>query len=75
MSRNTDRVAEVVAEKVKATDGRIIGKRLLPIARAAGYAGSARNFRRAVADAKAKWRRQRPIAICVSSERCRHDSS
>ena len=38
------------------TDGRISAKRLLPVVRAAGYAGSARNFRRAVAEAKAKWR-------------------
>jgi hypothetical protein len=31
----------------------------LPLAIAAGYTGSARNFRRAVADAKAAWRRRR----------------
>jgi hypothetical protein len=31
-------VAGVIAEKVKATDGRISAKRLLPVARAAGYA-------------------------------------
>ena len=37
--------------------GRISAKRLLPEARAAGYAGSARNFRRLVADAKTTWRR------------------
>ena len=37
--------------------GRISAKRLLPEARAAGYAGSARNFRRLVAKAKADWRR------------------
>ena len=34
------------------TDGRITAKRLLPVARAAGYSGSVRNFRRAVAEAK-----------------------
>ena len=33
--------------------GRISAKRLLPAARAAGYAGSARNFRRLVAEVKA----------------------
>ena len=38
------------------TKGRISAKRLLPVARAAGYAGSARNFRRLVAEAKAQWR-------------------
>ena len=31
-------------------------KRLLPVARAAGYDGSARNFRRLVAEVKAEWR-------------------
>ena len=37
--------------------GRISAKRLLPIARAAGYEGSARNFRRLVAEQKALWRK------------------
>jgi transposase len=59
--RNTDAVRHVIEEKVKATDGRISAKRLLPIAQAAGYEGSARNFRRAVAEAKARWRRQRRV--------------
>jgi transposase len=59
--RNTDVVRDVIAEKVRATDGRISAKRLLPAARAAGYVGSARNFRRAVADAKRRWARQRRI--------------
>ena len=47
---------ELVAERVKTTSGRISAKRLLPAARAAGYAGSARNFRRLVAAAKQAWR-------------------
>ncbi len=47
----------LVAERVKKTHGRISAKRLLPAARAAGYAGSARNFRRLVAEQKALWRR------------------
>jgi transposase len=55
--RNYASVAELVAKKVKVTEGRISAKRLLPVARAAGYAGSARNFRRLVAAAKADWRR------------------
>ncbi len=55
--RNYDPVTDLVAEKVKATKGRISAKRLLPAARAAGYAGSPRNFRRLVADAKERWRR------------------
>lgn len=57
--RNTDGVTELIAERVRASDGRISAKRLLPVARAAGYGGSARNFRRAVARAKAGWRGQR----------------
>jgi transposase len=36
--------------------GRISAKRLLPAARTAGYAGSARNFRRLVAAEKRAWR-------------------
>jgi transposase len=54
---NYDSVAELVAEKVKATHGKISAKRLLPAARAAGYDGSARNFRRLVASVKKDWRR------------------
>jgi transposase len=54
---NYDPVAQVVADRVEKTSGRISAKRLLPVARAAGYAGSARNFRRLVAAAKAAWRR------------------
>ena len=57
--KNTDQVADLVAERVRVTDGRISAKRLLPVTRAAGYAGSARNLRRLVADAKARHRRQR----------------
>ena len=56
-SRNYDVVADVVVARVAKTSGRITAKRLLPDARAAGYTGSARNFRRLVADAKADWRR------------------
>ncbi|WP_156887291.1 IS21 family transposase [Nocardioides sp. CF8] len=55
-ARNFDEVADLVAKRVKDTSGRISAKRLLPAARAAGYVGSARNFRRLVADAKQQWR-------------------
>ena len=55
--RNYDLVAELVADRVGATKGRISAKRLLPAAKAAGYQGSARNFRRLVAEAKRTWRR------------------
>jgi hypothetical protein len=54
--RNYDAVADLVAERVVKSKGRISAKRLLPAARVAGYGGSARNFRRLVAQAKADWR-------------------
>ena len=47
-----------LAERVRESEGRMSAKRMLPIARAAGYTGSDRNFRRVVADAKALWRRE-----------------
>ena len=53
---NYDGVADLVAETVARTKGRITAKRLLPVAVAAGYGGSARNFRRLVAEAKSAWR-------------------
>ncbi len=59
--RDTDVAAKLIEERVRKTDGRISAKRLLPAARAAGYAGSARNLRRAVAEAKAAWRRRRRV--------------
>jgi transposase len=55
-SHNYDVVAELVAERVEKSAARISAKRLLPAARAAGYEGSARNFRRLVAERKALWR-------------------
>jgi hypothetical protein len=57
--RNTARVIELIADRVRTTDGRISAKRLLVVARKDGYAGSPRNFRRAVAAAKAAWKMQR----------------
>lgn len=55
--RNFDAVRDLVAERVGKSRGRISAKRLLPIAKAAGYDGSARNFRRLVAEQKAWWRK------------------
>ncbi len=55
-SHNYDVVRDVVAKRVAATKARITAKRLLPEARAAGYNGSARSFRRLVAKAKRDWR-------------------
>ncbi|MGH2697884.1 MAG: IS21 family transposase [Actinomycetota bacterium] len=56
-TRNTDAVESLIWNKVDKTRGRITAKRLLPQARAAGYVGSDRNFRRAVARAKRRWAR------------------
>ncbi len=61
LSKNTDPVMALIAERVRVTDGRISAKRLLGPARTAGYQGSARNFRRAVARVKAQWRQKRRI--------------
>jgi transposase len=55
-SKNYETVADLVAANVKKTAGKISAKRLLPAARAAGYTGSDRNFRRLVAEAKRAWR-------------------
>ena len=54
---NYDPVTELVEERIRATSGRISAKRVLPAARAAGYTGSARNFRRLVSTVRAAWRR------------------
>lgn len=54
-AKNFDSVAALVAKRVASSGARISAKRLLPVARAAGYAGSARNFRRLVAAEKASW--------------------
>jgi hypothetical protein len=57
--RNTAAVTQLIADRVRATDGRISAKRLLMVAQKDGYSGSPRNFRRAVAAAKAAWKKQR----------------
>ena len=54
---NFEDVRGVVAQAVKSTQGRISAKRLFPRARAQGYTGSDRNFRRLVAQEKKAWRR------------------
>ncbi len=56
VAHNYDPVVGIIAERVAKTGGRISAKRLLPVVRAAGYSGSARNLRRAVAEAKSTWR-------------------
>ena len=57
--RNTAAVVQLIEQSVRNTDGRISAKRLLPLAKKDGYTGSARNFRRAVAEAKAGWKKER----------------
>ncbi len=54
--RNYESVRALVVGKVQTTRGKISAKRLLPVAVAQGYAGSARNFRRLVAQEKTRWR-------------------
>ena len=66
-ARNYDAVAELVAERVEKSAGRMSAKRMLPIARAAGYEGS---------DAtSADWSRRRKRCgavriIVVAARRC-----
>ena len=54
--RNYESVRSLVAHEIDETKGKISAKRLLPTARAAGYAGSDRNFRRLVATERGKYR-------------------
>jgi transposase len=56
VEHNYDAIRAVVIERVARTQGKMSAKRLLPVVRAAGYAGSARNLRRLVAEVKAEWR-------------------
>jgi len=71
--KNTDPVRQVVLEQLRGTAGRGEAKRLLPVARAAGYDGSDRNFRRLVAEVKGQvrgevGRHQRRPAVWVPGE-------
>lgn len=56
---NYECVRDLVAEAVRSARGQVSAKRLLPRARAAGYAGSPRNFRRLVAAEKKTFRAER----------------
>ena len=60
--RNYESVRELVADEIVQTKGRISALRLLPKARAAGYEGSDRNFRRLVAQERSKYRQGLAIA-------------
>ncbi len=60
--RNYESVRSLVTGKVELTKGKISAKRLLPEAVACGYEGSARNFRRLVAQEKNLYRRRQAVA-------------
>lgn len=55
-SSNFEGVRALVTDAVAAGKGRVSAKRLLPKARASGYAGSDRNFRRLVAQERRRYR-------------------
>jgi transposase len=56
VAKNTDVVSDLVANRVDETHAKITAKKLLPEARATGYVGSDRNFRRLVGTEKKTWR-------------------
>jgi transposase len=56
VAKNTDVVRDLVSKRVDDTHAKITAKKLLVEARAAGYQGSDRNFRRLVAEVKRAWR-------------------
>jgi len=60
-ARVTDDFSELIAERVEQSAGRITARRLMRIVRAAGYQGSERSLRRAVAEAKARWRAEQAL--------------
>ena len=55
-SRVTDEFAALIAERVEQSGGRVTARRLMRLVRVAGYDGSERSLRRAVAVAKERWR-------------------
>jgi transposase len=60
-SRVTDDFAGVITERVEQTGGRVTARRLMRLVRAAGYRGSERSLRRALAEAKAAWRQKEAV--------------
>lgn len=55
-SRVTDEFAPLIAERVEQSGGRVTARWLMRLVRAAGYEGSERSLRRAVAVAEEAWR-------------------
>jgi transposase len=72
VAKKTDVARDLVAGRVEETKAKVTAKRLLVEARAVGYEGSARNFRRLVAEVKRQWRaksgRQRRPAVWLPGE-------
>jgi len=60
--KNYESVRPFVAREMSETRGRVSALRLLPRARAGGFAGSDRNFRRLVAEERGKYRQGLAIA-------------
>jgi transposase len=60
--KNYESVRGLVAKELMDTNGKLSAKRLFPKAKAAGYQGSDRNFRRLVAQERAKYRQSLAIA-------------
>jgi hypothetical protein len=60
--KNYESVRGLVAQEIAETKGKISALRLLPKARAAGYDGSGRNFRRLVATERGKYRQGQAVA-------------
>jgi transposase len=60
-SRVTDDFADLIWERVEQTGGRVTARRLMRLVRAAGYDGSERSLRRAVAVAKESWRAKQAL--------------
>ncbi|MBO0707428.1 MAG: hypothetical protein J2P44_03620, partial [Candidatus Dormibacteraeota bacterium] len=60
--RATDPYLHLIRERLEQTDGRVRGRRLLKVLRAAGYAGSLRTLQRALRIEKRRWQeRQRRV--------------
>jgi hypothetical protein len=60
-SRVTGDFVDLVAERVEQTGARVTARRLMRLVRAAGFEGSERSLRRAVASAKEAWRQKQAL--------------
>jgi transposase len=60
-ARVTDDFSGLIAGRVEQSGGRVTARRLMRIMRPAGYGGSERSLRRALAEAKAAWRAKQAL--------------